>query len=183
MPRRLGSPRRRASTKVRIRLVTVVVLLGALIGFPTSDTQGATAPTGTIEGQIGVIRGNGDVVPGSRVSMWLHSRGLDVPAIIRKHSTDSSSETIQKIAILGMILEFTNLLGNQEYRKYQVATTTSNLYGEFTFSRLPTDRWYYVTAIYQTNFSTIVWHMPVLLRSHSRIELSNDNAALPIYNR
>ena len=179
---RLRGAKAGSETQMRSRLALWVVVLAAFVTLSASSIQGAS-PTGTIEGRIAVIRGGGDVVPGARVPLWLHARGIDVQGIIRKHRTDSGSEALQKLAILTMILEFTKLLDSQEYRKYQVATTTANFDGEFRFSGLPTGRWYYVTAIYETNFSTVIWHMPVALQSYSRVELSNDNAALPIYNR
>ena len=128
----------------------------------------ATDLNGTIEGRIGLVGADGKAIPCASASVYLLLQPIDIDAIKQKAVKDgyviASHETQSKLAY---------------------AKTKTNAKGQFLFSNLPGDRWYYVTVQALTEQELVSWQIGVYVYPKERVQvfLHNANAALPIYKR
>ncbi len=141
----------------------------------------ATDLNGTIEGRIGLVTGNGKIIPCTGANVYLLLKPLDIDAIKKKAA---QKDGVYNPLVAHMVVEY--LITNPEtQRKLAYTKTKTNGKGQFVFPNLPGDRWYYVTAQALTGQVLVSWQIGVYLYPKERVQvfLHNANAALPIYTK
>lgn len=152
---------------------------GASIFRRTPEYLKLAVANGTIEGQIGLLTGGSGVVPCAGARVYLLLRPVDVDSVkrrvIEKNGTFSPH-------LAHMYLDMV-ISSPETQDKLSYAKTRTDGKGNFLFSNLPPDRWYYVTAQALTEHVMVSWQVGVYLRQGERVQivLTNTNAALPIY--
>lgn len=133
---------------------------------------------GTIEGQIGLLDGNGMAAcAGARVYLLL--RPIELDPIKRKAMVETG---VLNPRLANMYLDMV-ISAPETRQRLAYATTRTDGEGGFTFADLPPDRWYYVTAQAFPSDAMVSWQVGIYLRQGERVQvvLTNTNAALPVY--
>ncbi|HTE03421.1 MAG TPA: hypothetical protein VK739_04710 [bacterium] len=140
----------------------------------------ATDLNGTIEGRIGLVGADGKTIPCAGASVYLLLQPIDIDAIKQKAVKDGAFNPRMAHIAVGYVIA-----SHETQSKLAYAKTKTNAKGQFLFSNLPGDRWYYVTAQALTEQELVSWQIGVFVYPKERVQvfLHNANAALPIYKR
>lgn len=134
---------------------------------------------GKIEGRLGIATDEGKVVPCTGASVHLLLKPIDFDAIKKKAA---EKDGVFNPLLAHMYVEYV-IASPEMQTKLSYAKTKTNAKGQFVFSNLPGERWYYVTAQALTGPVMVSWQVAVYLYPKERIQvfLHNANAALPMY--
>jgi len=140
----------------------------------------ATDLNGTIEGRIGLVGADGKTIPCAGASVYLLLQPIDIDAIKQKAVKDGAFNPRMAHIAVGYVIA-----SHETQSKLAYAKTKTNAKGQFLFSNLPGDRWYYVTVQALTEQELVSWQIGVYVYPKERVQvfLHNANAALPIYKR
>lgn len=123
---------------------------------------------------------NGGVVPCASASVHLLLKPLDFDGIKQRASQKGDFNPL----LAHMVLEYV-IANSDTQSRIAYAKTKTDGRGQFAFSNLPADRWYYVTAQALTGPVLASWQLGVYLYPKERVQvlLTNTNAVLPIYTK
>lgn len=146
----------------------------------TQQVASATDLNGTIEGRVGLVTGEGKIIPCADAAVYLLLQPIDFDAIKQKAIKDGVFQPRLAHIAVGYVIA-----SHQTQSKLAYAKTKTNGKGQFVFPNLPGDRWYYVTAQALTEQALVSWQIGVYVYPKERVQvfLHNANAALPIYKR
>lgn len=169
--------------------IIIICFLFLFLFFPV------TIFAANINGIIGIIQKSGDIKPGARVEVFLTTKVIPIIPVTELKSpspVDEVTGNLEAIKIIelknaGIIVKsldsfsknFKNEMGNPTFVK---AKTISNLKGNFTFTNIPSGK-YFVVVQSVIAMNMLVWQIPITIaKKNIDIELSNDNLTFPALN-